>query len=148
MHRFRVDSTDAQRDTGAEIAVLDSLIRNGTHLDLRAFTLEYLPDISMMFATLVAVDLSYNCLRVSLISRSSVHATRVPLLWRSCPENSFNALNWNISTYGTIPFPASQRRWANWKHSCFSIYPSVNCMMLCRIGRFFTRSISSDICTE
>lgn len=54
-----------QRDTAAEIAILDSLIRNGTHLDLRAFTLEYLPDISLMFTTLVAADLSYNCLRVS-----------------------------------------------------------------------------------
>ena len=46
--------------------MLDSLLRNGTHLDLRAFTLEYLPDISLMFSTLVAVDLSYNCLRVRL----------------------------------------------------------------------------------
>lgn len=70
-----IDSTDAQRDTGAEIAILDSLIRNGTHLDLRAFALEYLPDISLMFSTLVAVDLSYNCLRVSLRSCSFAQTT-------------------------------------------------------------------------
>jgi hypothetical protein len=53
-----------KRDTGAEIAILDSLIKNGTHLDLRAFTLEHLPDISLLLTTLVAADLSYNCLRV------------------------------------------------------------------------------------
>jgi hypothetical protein len=62
-----IDSINLQRDTGAEIAVLDSLIKNGTHLDLRAFALEKLPDISLMFTTLVAVDLSYNCLRVRFI---------------------------------------------------------------------------------
>ncbi|CAF4237648.1 unnamed protein product, partial [Adineta steineri] len=56
-------SFEDRRDTGAQIAVLDSLIKNGTHLDLRAFTLEYLPDISLMFTTLVALDLSYNCLQ-------------------------------------------------------------------------------------
>jgi len=42
------------------------LIKNGTHLDLRAFALDRLPDISLMFSTLVAVDLSYNCLRVKI----------------------------------------------------------------------------------
>lgn len=57
-------SLNQKRDTGAEIAVLDSLIKNGTHLDLRAFTLDQLPDISLMFTTLVAIDLSYNCLKV------------------------------------------------------------------------------------
>jgi hypothetical protein len=61
---YAIDSLNIQRDTGAEIAILDSLIRNGTHLDLRAFTLEYLPDISLMLSTLVAIDLSYNCLQV------------------------------------------------------------------------------------
>lgn len=65
--RYFSDSLDSQRDTGAEIAVLDSLIRNGTHLDLRAFALERLPDISLMFSTLIAVDLSYNCLTVKNI---------------------------------------------------------------------------------
>ncbi|CAF0852936.1 unnamed protein product [Adineta ricciae] len=55
------DSFEYKRDTGAQIAILDSLIKNGTHLDLRAFTLEYLPDISLMYITLVAIDLSYNC---------------------------------------------------------------------------------------
>ncbi|UJR28452.1 hypothetical protein I4U23_009692 [Adineta vaga] len=55
------ESFDYRRDTGAQIAILDSLIKNGTHLDLRAFTLEYLPDISLMYTTLVAIDLSYNC---------------------------------------------------------------------------------------
>lgn len=60
-----IDSLELKRDTGAEIAVLDSLIKNGTHLDLRAFALNRLPDISLMFSTLVAVDLSYNCLRVN-----------------------------------------------------------------------------------
>jgi hypothetical protein len=59
-----VGSLNLKRDTGAEIAVLDSLIKNGTHLDLRAFTLEHLPDISLMYTTLIAVDLSYNCFRV------------------------------------------------------------------------------------
>lgn len=58
-----IDSLNLKRDTGAEIAVLDSLLKNGTHLDLRAFTLENLPDISLMFTTLLAVDLSYNCLK-------------------------------------------------------------------------------------
>jgi hypothetical protein len=60
-----IDSLNLKRDTGAEIAVLDSLIKNGTHLDLRALTLEHLPDISLLFTTLVAIDLSYNCLRVN-----------------------------------------------------------------------------------
>lgn len=55
-----------KRDTGAEIAVLDSLLKNGTHLDLRAFALVNLPDISLMLNTLVAIDLSYNCLRVRI----------------------------------------------------------------------------------
>ncbi|CAF1942126.1 unnamed protein product [Rotaria magnacalcarata] len=57
------NSTNLKRDTGAEIAVLDSLLKTGTHLDLRAFALDHIPDISLMFTTLVAVDLSYNCLR-------------------------------------------------------------------------------------
>lgn len=59
-----IASLNLKRDAGAEIAVLDSLIKNGSHLDLRALTLDYLPDISLMYTTLVAVDLSYNCLRV------------------------------------------------------------------------------------
>ncbi|CAF1041488.1 unnamed protein product [Rotaria sp. Silwood1] len=59
------NSLELKRDTGAEIAVLDSLLKNGTHLDLRAFTLEHLPDISLMFTTLLAIDLSYNCLRTA-----------------------------------------------------------------------------------
>lgn len=62
----RLASLNVKRDTGAEIAVLDGLLKNGTHLDLRAFTLVILPDISLMFNTLVAIDLSYNCLRVRL----------------------------------------------------------------------------------
>ncbi|CAF3684207.1 unnamed protein product [Rotaria socialis] len=57
------NSTNLKRDTGAEIAVLDSLLKTGTNLDLRAFALDHIPDISLMFTTLVAVDLSYNCLR-------------------------------------------------------------------------------------
>ena len=67
MHFCHIDSFEYKRDTGAQIAVLDSLIKNGTHLDLRAFTLEYLPDISLMYITLVAIDLSYNCFQVRLL---------------------------------------------------------------------------------
>lgn len=65
MYFYNIGNFNLKRDTGAEIAVLDSLIKNGTHLDLRAFTLENLPDISLMFSTLLAIDLSYNCFRVS-----------------------------------------------------------------------------------
>ncbi|CAF1014951.1 unnamed protein product [Didymodactylos carnosus] len=54
-------SLNMKRDTGAEIAVLDCLIKKGTHLDLRAFALEILPDISLMYSTLIAADLAYNC---------------------------------------------------------------------------------------
>lgn len=94
-------SLNLKRDTGAEIAVLDSLLKNGTHLDLRAFTLVTLPDISLLVNTLVAVDLSYNCLRVRIRFSLWVIPTEFHP-FRLFQKNYSNVQNLNIFIYVII----------------------------------------------
>ena len=94
-------SLNLQRDTGAEIAVLDSLLKNGTHLDLRALALVNPPDISLLFNTLVAIDLSYNCLRVRIRFSLWVFPMKFHP-FRLFQKNYSNVQNLNIFIYVII----------------------------------------------
>lgn len=61
-----MEHQDQEQDqvTSTQLAVIDSLLRNGLVLNLKSHFIDKLPDLSSLTTTLIYVNLSFNNFKV------------------------------------------------------------------------------------
>ncbi len=89
--------------TVSQLAVLDSLLKNGLALSLKGRFINQLPELNSLKSTLIYVNLSYNNFYVSsaLITLSFIFSIIAKMVFRNFQMNCSICFNWRPSRCGT-----------------------------------------------